>query len=78
MGITNGGGAKLNSTDTPSEIEELEREIVLLPAGGIAARKIRGKLKVSTDIDNFQVKLQIICGSIIIDNILSNHSTKEW
>ncbi len=43
MGITNGGGAKLESTDKTFEIEELEREIALLPAGGIATKKIRGK-----------------------------------
>ena len=44
MGITNGGGAKLESTDKTFEIEELEREIALLPAGGIATKKIRGKV----------------------------------
>lgn len=43
MGITTGGGAKLESTDKTFEIEELEREIALLPAGGIATKKIRGK-----------------------------------
>ena len=43
MGITNGGGVKLAGADIIFEIEELEREIALLPAGGIAAKKIRGK-----------------------------------
>ena len=43
MGITNPGGAELESTDKTFEIEELEREIALLPAGGIATKKIRGK-----------------------------------
>ncbi|MBQ7161158.1 MAG: AAA family ATPase [Clostridia bacterium] len=44
MGITDGGGAKLACTDKTFETEELEREIALLPAGGIATKKIRGKV----------------------------------
>ena len=44
MGITNTGGAKLESTDQTFEIEELKREISLLPTGGIATKKIRGKV----------------------------------
>ena len=33
----------MDITDRTSEIEELEREIALLPQGGIAAKTIRGK-----------------------------------
>ncbi|MBQ7646525.1 MAG: AAA family ATPase [Clostridia bacterium] len=43
MGITNGGGATVESTDKTLEIEELKKEIALLPAGSVSTKKIRGK-----------------------------------
>jgi predicted AAA+ superfamily ATPase len=43
MGITNSEGTGMDNLERTAQIEELEREIALLPPGGISAKKIRGK-----------------------------------
>ena len=43
MGITKGGGVTMDMMDKTPEIEALEKEIALLPAGNITTKRVRGK-----------------------------------